>query len=505
MALKSVERRVDELELNKQDTLVSGVTIKTINGNSVLGSGNLTVGGSVAWGSITGTLSDQTDLQTALNAKQNTLVSGTNIKTINGNTLLGSGDLTISTGITVGTTPVTSGTDGRVFFQSGGVVQQDSSLFWDNNNKRLGIGATPSTNVRLDVRAQGILSTDVALRIRNITNTASFFSVLGNGNVGVGTESPNYRLTVAGDNYNFRIANSTNSTGYNVGRDQSDGILYFYGEQSGFNGYAFTGVNGERMRIATSGNVGIGTTSPQARLDVRAQGALSTDIAFRVRNSADSADLFSVRGDNLTFVNNKLQVGSYLNGNTKVSISGTDNIISYFGGGNASSRVIYAEYSASSTNNSAVGEFFNRVGIVSASGNFHNAIIARLDSGNANITARGINCSVTTAGTNIGGRFSASGGVNNYAIIAESGNVGIGQIAPTARLDVRAQGALSTDIAFRVRNSANTTDIGSIRGNGIWCIGLLASAPTGVEGAIYYDSTTKKHYGFDGTNWNALY
>jgi hypothetical protein len=55
----------------KQDTLVSGTNIKTINGSSILGSGNLVVTGSGAsWGSITGTLSSQTDLQTALNAKQ---------------------------------------------------------------------------------------------------------------------------------------------------------------------------------------------------------------------------------------------------------------------------------------------------------------------------------------------------------------------------------------------------------------------------------------------------
>ena len=45
------------------------------------------------WGSITGTLSTQTDLQSALNDKQDTLVSGTNIKTINGESLLGSTDI----------------------------------------------------------------------------------------------------------------------------------------------------------------------------------------------------------------------------------------------------------------------------------------------------------------------------------------------------------------------------------------------------------------------------
>ena len=75
-------------------------------------------GGGGVWGAITGTLSDQTDLinvlggksdvshthsqadisglSTDLANKQATLVSGTNIKTINGSSILGSGDLVIS-------------------------------------------------------------------------------------------------------------------------------------------------------------------------------------------------------------------------------------------------------------------------------------------------------------------------------------------------------------------------------------------------------------------------
>ncbi len=55
----------------KQNTLVSGTNIKTVNGSSILGSGNLTT--SAQWGGVTGTLSNQTDLQNALNAKQGTL------------------------------------------------------------------------------------------------------------------------------------------------------------------------------------------------------------------------------------------------------------------------------------------------------------------------------------------------------------------------------------------------------------------------------------------------
>lgn len=85
-----------------------------------------------------------------------------------------------SSDLVVGTTPVTSGTNGRVFFQAGGVVQQDSAFFWDNTNKRLGVGATPASTVRLDVRAQGALSTDIAFRVRNSADTANLVSVQGN-------------------------------------------------------------------------------------------------------------------------------------------------------------------------------------------------------------------------------------------------------------------------------------------------------------------------------------
>ena len=50
----------------KQATLVNQTNIKSVNGETLLGSGDLTVSSSAAWGGITGTLSSQTDLQTAI-------------------------------------------------------------------------------------------------------------------------------------------------------------------------------------------------------------------------------------------------------------------------------------------------------------------------------------------------------------------------------------------------------------------------------------------------------
>ena len=75
-----------------QESLVSGTNIKTVNGGSILGSGDLTVATSFA--SLTG--KPTTLAGYGITDAQATLVSATNIKTINGATLLGSGDLTVS-------------------------------------------------------------------------------------------------------------------------------------------------------------------------------------------------------------------------------------------------------------------------------------------------------------------------------------------------------------------------------------------------------------------------
>ena len=77
----------------KQDTLVSGTNIKTINGNSILGEGNLEItGGDV---DLTNYYT-KTETDTKLDTKQNTLVSGTNIKTINSQSILGEGNIEVT-------------------------------------------------------------------------------------------------------------------------------------------------------------------------------------------------------------------------------------------------------------------------------------------------------------------------------------------------------------------------------------------------------------------------
>ena len=75
----------------KQSTLVSGTNIKTVNSNSLLGSGDVAV--------------------------QATLVSGTNIKTINSTSLLGSGDISVAPATGINATAIADGSVTSTEFQ----------------------------------------------------------------------------------------------------------------------------------------------------------------------------------------------------------------------------------------------------------------------------------------------------------------------------------------------------------------------------------------------------
>ena len=89
--------KLDGIDMTtKQDKLTSGENIKTINGESILGSGDIVIGSVDAY---TKTESDEKfATKEQMSGKQDTLVSGTNIKTINGDSILGNGNIVIQSG-----------------------------------------------------------------------------------------------------------------------------------------------------------------------------------------------------------------------------------------------------------------------------------------------------------------------------------------------------------------------------------------------------------------------
>ena len=176
-------------------------------------------------------------------------VPTTRTLTINGTTQDLSADrtFTISTGITIGTTAITSGTVGRVLFEgTGNVVQESANLFWDNTNVRLGIGGTPTNTL-------------------NVVGSTTTFDVVtwksSTGNTGyLGSDAGQIAITTAsGGGGSFLSMNTNNFT-------MSCGALW----------RALVGGT-ERMRIPTTGNVLINTTTDAGfRLDVNGTARVNT-------------------------------------------------------------------------------------------------------------------------------------------------------------------------------------------------------------------------------------
>lgn len=107
-----------------------------------------------------------TNVETEINGKQATLVSGTNIKTINGSSLLGSGDISVSASA--------GGSDSQIQFNDSGAFGADSLFNWDNTNKRLGVGETTPT-ARVHIKGEGATSATTSLLVQNSAGTDMLF------------------------------------------------------------------------------------------------------------------------------------------------------------------------------------------------------------------------------------------------------------------------------------------------------------------------------------------
>jgi hypothetical protein len=113
--------------------------------------------------------------QANLAAKQDTLVSGTNIKTINGVTVLGSGNI-----VTPSTPP--SGVAGAIQFSAGSAFNSDAAnLFWDDTNNRLGVG-TDSPSATAHFKSSGTTGATNSFIIQN-SGGANLFRVRDDGNL----------------------------------------------------------------------------------------------------------------------------------------------------------------------------------------------------------------------------------------------------------------------------------------------------------------------------------
>jgi len=180
------------------------------------------------------------------------------------------------------------GTDARIYLTGANTDidmtgTADGQLSLDGNGFGFGIALNSSgANLYTNSASRAlILGTDETERMR----------ITGTGNVGIGTNSPAVKLDVAGS-----IRNTPDNSSYMYVGRYSAGYGGSVLNTSGGSTFLSLQIEGsEKMRIDSSGNVGIGTSSPDGKLDIATGG--TTDVvaalggtfpAFTYRNGTGS-------------------------------------------------------------------------------------------------------------------------------------------------------------------------------------------------------------------------
>lgn len=264
------------LATSKQDALVSGTNIKTVNSTSLLGSGNVAVQETLVSGTNIKTVNSTTILGSGDIAVQPTLVSGTNIKTINSTSLLGSGDIVISAS--------PSGVAGAIQFSNGSAFASDAAnLFFDDTNNRLGVG-TNAPSATGHFKGSGSTSATTSLLVQNSAGTEGL-RIYDNQDF----VSPNLSAILSGSTYLVRMG-STNSRLEFLNSSSSAEIAGYYRTGGTFVNLDIYSANLNLQPYGNTVNVGTQTSVASAVFNIQSttKGFLPPRMTTTQKNAISS-------------------------------------------------------------------------------------------------------------------------------------------------------------------------------------------------------------------------
>ena len=222
-----------------QPQLVSGTNIKTINGMSILGSGNLSVQPTLVSGTNIKTINNSSILGSGNIDLQTKLVSGTNIKTINNQSLLGSGNISIGGG--GGGTPGIDARSADEYAQENLVPDYRNHTIGTHPEVAFGEGLSVGdlvVNGTSDVKGVAIKVDKSVVQPKLVSGTniktINNQSLLGSGNITISGGG-------GGQDMGIRVAEKNETASYTegdgvgpeTGINPSDGPLVAYDKDSG--------------------------------------------------------------------------------------------------------------------------------------------------------------------------------------------------------------------------------------------------------------------------------
>jgi len=279
----------------------------------------------------------------------------------------------------------------------------------------VGIGTTtPWGNLSITGLGTGTGYTFVAADSSN----APKFVIQDNGNVGIGTTSPATKLeidtTAGGGIGNFPVVRYNNSSTYwdaGVGATGSGTLAgKFYFSPNGGSG---------SMVIDTSGNVGIGTTSPQTLLGMQGGIGVNSSQLYLAASGRVGIGTANPNAGTLTIVGPSDNTGIRGLWANRAN-SGRDKEIAYFDGGSAG-LVVYGGASAGAAMNISTNYGSSEVGLNLGTYSIPN-ILSLATTGVTSFTAGNVGIGTTSPATT----FSIAG--SSYL----TGGLGVGQLNTTS-------------------------------------------------------------------------
>lgn len=262
------------------------------------------------------------------------------------------------------------------------------------------------------------------------------------------------------------------SSAYSSGSDAKSGQLSIY--------RGFEGAVDPKVRLTAALNLdnwllnktAIGSTVADAQLDVTAQGALVTDMAFRIRNSADTADIFKVLGDSSADMTGEFRV---LNTRVEANNYGINSVAS--GAGAKNDGILGAATNASGHNFGVVGV---AGGTTATSTTADVGIVAQLKGTRGGGRAMWIYNLSTATGSTYGIRLEDFGGnatQTQYGLFLSLGNANANNVG----IYLNVSGASGENSALNVVTGA-TTISDSIKFNGLTTTPVAGHVLKSVDG-----------------------